>query len=367
MRSYCLPVIAVGWALILLSACGPDVIRTRPELDTPQHHSANGEKLLNVGKPAAALREYARAVELDPGYTPGHVGFATTAARAGEFGKVRPALDAALDSADTDADKLSALTAFVRLFALYREKISGDWFDQAEKAYAAAVAIDPNAPGPPYFMGLADKHVYRFEEAGRMFARALECGGAYTHDADREYAVIQMIRRAMPGTPDGKRIAVLNAVSRADMSALLDREMDIGRLFSGQPTPDVAVPADVKGHPLSSEIKTVLSVGLRGLEPYPGGAFMPDRPVLRAEFAMAAEDLLGRITGDPALATAYVGAVSPFPDLREDLPYFNAAMVCVTRNILAVRDTRTGAFEPLTPVTGAEALLAVRVLKSRMR
>ena len=55
---------------------------------------------------------------------------------------------------------------------------------------------------------------------------------------------------------------------------------------------------------------------------------------------MMIEDILIRIAGDRTLATRYVGNRSPFPDLRADLPYFNAVMAVVTsRGIMEVAET----------------------------
>jgi len=81
---------------------------------------------------------------------------------------------------------------------------------------------------------------------------------------------------------------------------------------------------------------------------------------------MMVEDILIKITGDESLATRFIGTRSPFPDLRSDLPFYNAAMVCTTRNILETKDVATGEFDPMGAVSGAEALLSIRALKSQL-
>jgi tetratricopeptide (TPR) repeat protein len=43
-------------------------------LDTPMHHVYNGNTLLKAGKIDAAFREFSRAKELDPNYSPAYVG-----------------------------------------------------------------------------------------------------------------------------------------------------------------------------------------------------------------------------------------------------------------------------------------------------
>jgi hypothetical protein len=42
-------------------------------------------------------------------------------------------------------------------------------------------------------------------------------------------------------------------------------------------------------------------------------------------------------------------------------------MVCTSRNIMTVADKRTGEFQPMGTVSGADALLAIRELKEQLR
>jgi hypothetical protein len=79
------------------------------------------------------------------------------------------------------------------------------------------------------------------------------------------------------------------------------------------------------------------------------------------------EDVLIKVSGDKKLATKYIGTTSPFPDLRGDLPYFNAVMVVTTRGIMETKDLTTGEFAPLDPVSGADVLLVIRKLKDELR
>jgi len=74
-----------------------------------------------------------------------------------------------------------------------------------------------------------------------------------------------------------------------------------------------------------------------------------------------------KITGVEELATRFIGSVSPFPDLRNDLPYFNAVMLCTTRGIMAAKDLKSGEFDAMGNVSGAEALLSLRVLKTQLQ
>jgi len=109
----------------------------------------------------------------------------------------------------------------------------------------------------------------------------------------------------------------------------------------------------------------VTRYGVRGLQPFHGGQFKPDVPLSKAEGAMILEDIIVRASGDDSLATRYIGRESPFVDVRPDHPFFNAVMLVTTRGLLAT-NARQGRFDPLAPLSGAEAALAVSALKTEL-
>jgi hypothetical protein len=110
-----------------------------------------------------------------------------------------------------------------------------------------------------------------------------------------------------------------------------------------------------------------MRLGVRGLEPSPDHKFLPNEKVSRAAYALMIEDILIRVSGDEKLATKFIGSKSPFPDLRNDLPYFNAVMVMTSRGIMEAKDLTTGEFAPMGTVSGADALLVIRKLKDELR
>ncbi len=188
----------------------------------------------------------------------------------------------------------------------------------------------------------------------------------------------------MPGTVNGRKIALVEKISRADTAALFMEELKIDVLYKKrtprtfdtsfkQPDRAKASPAetprtvtDIEGHPLKADIEGILRLGIRGLEMQPDGRFLPDEPVSRAAYALMIEDILIRLIGDTGLATRYIGSVSPFPDIRSDLPYFNAVMVVTSRGIMQVRSVASGEFAPLGSVSGVEALLTIQKLKEEL-
>jgi hypothetical protein len=106
---------------------------------------------------------------------------------------------------------------------------------------------------------------------------------------------------------------------------------------------------------------------VRGLETYSDGLFRPGEFIDRAAYAMMIEDILIKVTGDNALATKFIGQISPFPDLRSDLPYFNAVMVVTSRGIMGVKDFTSGEFAPLGEVPGVDALLIIRKFQEELK
>ncbi|MCX8075732.1 MAG: S-layer homology domain-containing protein, partial [Aquificaceae bacterium] len=130
------------------------------------------------------------------------------------------------------------------------------------------------------------------------------------------------------------------------------------------------IPADILNHPFRQEITTLLKWKVRGLEPQydqttKAYLFKPDGAVTRGEMALILEDILIKLTGDESLARAYLGHErSPFPDVRPTAPIYNAVMNATTRGLM--EPELSGEFNPGKPVDGAEAILAIRVLKQRM-
>jgi hypothetical protein len=188
----------------------------------------------------------------------------------------------------------------------------------------------------------------------------------------------------MPGTLTGKQIAFVEQITRADAAALFMEELKIDVLYKKRTLktfdtsfkdPEKAkrgaavnvTPADIINHPLRADIEGVLQLGVRGLEAYPDGSFRPNDLVDRATYAMMIEDILIKVSGDNTLATRFIGGISPFPDLRSDLPYFNAVMVVTSRGIMEAKDITTGEFAPMGPVAGADALLMIRKIKEELK
>ena len=385
-----LVVLAAG---VLMMSCGPKAQQPLSQLDTPEHHTFTGIRLLSQEKYADAGREFDLALRLDPRYARALTGTGLVKACQGDFTGGLDALKQAEKHTRSDQEKIFVLVGFIRVYTLSHSaclrigtvcKPDEAWLAQSKDAFDRAVLIDPKAASAYYFMGEAYLAAFDLDQSGRMFSRVLDLNGEYIKEADGRWKLVQKIQRAMPGTATGKKIALVERITRADAAALFLEELKIDVLYARR-TPktfDTAFKdpekaksaaagrtsaADIGSHPLRADIEGMIRIGMRGLEVYPDGSFRPDELVDRAAYAMMIEDILIKISGDNALATRFIGGSSPFPDLRADLPYFNAVMVVTSRGLMEARDMVSGAFSPLEPVGGADALLVIRKMREELR
>jgi hypothetical protein len=305
-----------------------------------------------------------------------------------ESERVAEELKKARKYADRPDQYFDYYAAVIRSDTLMKQK---KWLDDAEDAYSdgSKLAVDERnltyyqgTEALPYFMGIAWLEGKEFQKARDSFGTVLNAKreGKWHEKADKAWKRVDKIVRAMGGITVGdvgKTIAVKEKVSRADLAALLIDEMKIDKLMAGRiPLASQAArtaeftPADMTGHPFKEEVLTLMKWNVRGMEPKYDDTtraylFKPADPVTRGEMAFILEDILIKLTGDEKLATAYFGQErSPFPDVRPSSSLYNAVMNMTTRSIM--ESELSGEFRINDPVDGAEALLAIRMLKQKM-
>jgi tetratricopeptide (TPR) repeat protein len=368
-------------AVMLIASCGPKARVATSQLDTPEHHTYTGLKFLGEGNYADAQREFELAIQLDAKYSKGYTGIGLVKIYTGDFNAAMDYLKKGWSKATTDEDRIFVYVSRIRYYT--QSKIEKKWLKLAKNEFDAVMKLDPKNAAAYYFMGLAYKAGLDFNQAGQMFIKVLELKAEYVAEVDIQWKFVQKVQRAMPGTTTGKQIALVERLTRADAAALFMEEFKIEKLYKKRtpktfdtsfkdPENATAKPVkitakDIADHPLRTDIEGILQLGVRGLENYPDGNFHPAELVTRAAYAMMIEDILIKVTGDNSLATKFIGTTSPFPDLRADLPYFNAVMVVTSRGIMEAKDLTTAEFEPLSPVAGVDALLIIRKLKEELK
>jgi tetratricopeptide (TPR) repeat protein len=367
-------------AVLLVVSCGPKARVPTSQLDTPEHHTYTGLRLLNQEKYADAQREFELAIQLNLKYSKAYTGIALVKTYTGDFDAARENLKLGWKYANADDERLFVYVSRIRYYT--QSKLEKKWLVLAKDEFDDAVKMDPKHSPAYYFMGLAYKAALEFNQAGQMFAKVIDLKSDYVSEADTQWNMMQKIQRAMPGSINGKIIAIVDRITRADAAALFMEELKIDVLYKKRTIksfdtsfkdPDKAAvkpgkltAKDIADHPLKADIEGILEIGVRGLENYPDGNFHPDELVTRAAYAMMLEDILIKVSGDNALATKFIGSTSPFPDLRPDLPYFNAVMVVTSRGIMEAKDMTSGEFAPLNPVSGVDALLIIRKIKQEL-
>lgn len=375
----CLVIIA---AAITIGACAHPERQPLSQLDTPEHHTYTGMRLLNQGKYDDAEREFNLSLQLDARFSGAYAGSGLVKAYRGQYDEAADLMKKAKKYAATDREKSLSRVGLLRIALMSKRD---GWLEDAEEAFAEAVTLDADLAASYYFMGQVYKNSLQFGEAAGMFSRVLDLNDEYVREADREWKLIQKIQRALPGTMTGKKIALAERITRADLAALLLEEFRIDEVYkkfgvsmyeTGFKSPEETIQrgrqqqplaSDIGDHVLAADMDEIIQIGVRGLEVFPDGSFRPDDLITRASFAMIVEDILIKIGQDQTLATRFIGTPSPFSDVRNDLPYFNAIMVVTTRGIMEVRDLTSGEFGPLAPVAGADALLVIRKIKEELK
>ena len=376
MKTRILPILAI--LPLLLTACGQKR-KAAGLMDDPRTHTERGKQYYDAGALDRADEEYTLALELDKKYAPALAGQSMVLASRGQFGKAVDKADEAIVRNDKLPDGWMAKGWAIAL--KNRGGKDEGWIDDAERMMSKAIDRDQKSGESWYRLGLCRQWALKFREAGDAFRKVLEIDGAYTTPANEAWARIQKIERAAPGTRVGRKIALVDSLTRADAAALFMAELQIDRLLSRTRgadvdttfhAPEVAtvdtikappskVAKDIDGHWARNFIEDATGLGIRGLQIYPDHTFHPNEALTRSEFAFLAEDALIAALGDKTIATKYIGSTSRFSDVPAGSPYYNAICNAVDRNVMS--GNTDGSFGASKPVSGADALLTIRQIK----
>jgi tetratricopeptide (TPR) repeat protein len=366
--------------LAIVFGCAPKARKAGGYMDTPLTHYKEGMKYYNDGKYEKAKEEFNLAISLDNKYAPAYAGLAIVTAHTGDF---KEAIKLA-DKAQSINNKIPEVyIAKGIVITLQNEgKPAKEWLKDVEKEYEKALKIDPQNSEAYYRRGVCYKKAYEFGKAAEDFKKVLELKKDWTKEADEQWNIVQMIERAAPGTDVGKRIALVEKITRADIAALFVSELNIDKLIekkrpknydnsfkapkdSREMKVDSIVKmedvTDINNHWAKNFIMDIVSLRIRGLEPYPDHTFHPDQLVNRAEYAMMVEEAIIAILRDPSLATKHIGTQSRFPDVNPSHPAYNAICNAVDKGIMDAE--LNGEFGLEKTVSGPEALLVIRKLK----
>ncbi len=371
----------------LLVSCAPKERKSTGIMDNPEHHYVTGKDLLDKGKIDEAQREFKLALELDSDYGPALAGKGLVQVKKDKEDGL-DLIDDGIREADSDKEKIWCYTDKLRAnLSLGKSGIYSDseMIRNSKKTLDKSKLVDSEAGGPYFYMGEIYLQALEFRPAERMYAEVISLGENYSDQADKRWSLVQKATRAAPQTTVGKEIVLVEEIDRADMAALLVRELHVQRFYTRTQKQEKAnfeepkgvqmkhedlykkiEVTDIKDVPLRADIAKVIDMGVKGLQPYPDHTFRPQQPMTKAEVAMLYEDIIIRATGEESLATEYIGDESRFPDVPSSHYAFNAIMLCTTRGLLKA-DVRSGGFKPNSRVSGIDALLSIKKLKEMLR
>lgn len=383
--------------IVFAAGCGKPVSKCTAPEDNPQHHYVGGMELLADNKAVDAAAKFEKSLYCDEEFSPAHGGMAIAHAlkavsqkddahRKVEEDKAAEHLKQADKTADTEEDEFAVHVAEMRVQTILKQ---GKWLSEAQDHYKSAMKIKVDdkkllfydgREAAIYYMGIAYIDGREFQKARDRFADVLaeKATSKWHAPAEKGWKRVDKILRALAGITTGgvgKQIALRDSVNRGEMAALLIEELKIDKLFAGRIVAKSAAdklkaeftPADTMVSPFKDDILTLMKWNIRGLEPAydettKAYLFKPEAPVTRKDLAFALEDVLSKVTGDETIATKFFGNdKSPFPDIPASAAWFNAVMNMTTRGLMETE--LSGDFRPNEPVDGAEALLAIRVLK----
>ena len=389
----------------LIAGCSAKTESRKPTsaLDTPKHHLLRANDFIAQENWSQARREVRLAQEISP-QNPVVLSMQAliTAHESTLAGKSatekqklylqsQKLLENALNSDSTAEDKLQVFINSIRTQVFLKD--NPNWYENAKNSFADAQEVIESNPqlypliaSLEYHMGTVHESAFEFEQASKSYRTVAQQRGAFLQQATKALERIEQILRAAPTTDRGNHIATLKALTRADMAALLVEEFQLAKLTQSQAKENsnqYQVPesqktfqttqnsqnlaTDISDHPLQADIEEAIKHGIRGMQPDPRKLFYPNEVVTRAEYAMILEDILMSLTGEPDLATRFIGESSPWQDVRPDAFYYNAARVLVSRGIMSLNDKLSAQFEPQKPISGSQALLGLRLLSNEIR
>ncbi len=333
----------------------------------------SGMQAVEEGNWKEAALSFNQAIRLDADYAEAYAGIALVLAERRQFHK---AVEYAEKAIQKDTRSPQAYTAKGRVLLMMQKP---DQMAAALQAFDKALQLDPNNDDALFFKAQTLAWQEKYDEAAKLLTVLASQPGRYKNKATRQLAFLRRLQQASPKTPIGKKMVNVEAMTRADLAALLVEELDLPTLVNRR-NPNLYGPAyksvkqaeqkksdraaaitDIQGHWAESWIREVVRLG--AMDIFPDKSFRPDEKVRRMDFALTMQQVIILVTGNRSLDTAFIGMPSQFPDVKKSHYAFNAVTLCVERGIMAP-DPQTGEFRLNDDVSGVDALISLRKLQA---
>jgi tetratricopeptide (TPR) repeat protein len=323
--------------------------------------AGRGEALLKLGEREQALGSFEAAVAADPQLSglrsrievlrfrglQNDVDAARRAADAGRLAEAHALYDRTL-RASPDSPFLYRELAVV-------ERREGNLTAALEHARKAA---ELNPAEPRNFVTIAE--IYEAQEEYAKAAEAYGAAAALEPSAALDARLDELRERAafaaMPA--EYRSIETSPTVTRAQLAALFGVRLD--DLLRRARRASAGVMTDTRGNWAAPWILAVSRAGL--MEAYPNHTFQPNAIVRRGDFAQAVSRALGLIAAEnPKLAASWRNARGRFADIAPGHLSYPAASMAVESGVMTAHSD--GTFQLARPITGSEALAAVKKLE----
>jgi tetratricopeptide (TPR) repeat protein len=342
-----------------------------------------------------AAQHFDRAVVGNPRYAPALAGRGEALLALGERDEALQSFEAAL-AADPKLETLRSRVEVLRFRGLQddlaeaRKLADSGKLREARAAYETAIAASPQSPFLYRELAIVEQRdkdlasaltharkaaeldpndsrsqvlIGEIHEAQGDLAKAIEAYSvALTLEPNEELAgKVESLREraafeAMPA--EYKTIESSPTVTRGQLAALLGVRLD--ELLKRSRSRNAVVMTDARGHWAAPWILSAVRAGL--MEVYPNHTFQPEAIVRRADLAQAASRALGVIAAEnPRVGAVWRNPKRQFPDVSPGHLSYPAAATAVEAGVMAPLED--GAFGLGRPVTGAEAVAAVRALE----
>jgi len=171
LKLFCRMTVVFLLVTLFLLACssGPRV----PErvLNTPEHYTYSGFKLLEKGYLFDAEREFKLALQLDSQYFSAHLGLGLTYGEEKRFELALDSMCSARDNAKIEEEKALAYVGFMRLYTMMGEE---GWLDKVRERFYDALHYKEDLPEAYYYMGIAYKKANRLYRSENAFKKVLQ-------------------------------------------------------------------------------------------------------------------------------------------------------------------------------------------------
>ncbi len=352
-----------GVLLFLLFACAPQKPTVKPKRIEPEVHYQKGLVHLKNDSLKAAAENFHAAIKADSNFANGYAGLAFLLAQRGAFEKAYNYAEKAL----TKGPSADSYYFMGRILLMDEET---DQVTEAISHFEKSISLDSTNAQVFYYKGIALKKDYKFKAALDAMQKCSEKSQDCAEKAKAEISFLEQIINASPRTQIGRRLALKDELTRADVAALLVKELSVMEFIqhmqpfygssknrnTDQNTPQIT---DISDHWARSFITQVVSANIMNV--YPDDTFRPEQKMKRHDFAVTLQNVYVEITGNQDVTTRYIDKPSVFPDVQRSHYAYNAIQLFVHLDVMSVNQ-RTGEFEGSRIIKGVEALSGIHKL-----